>query len=223
MDTKRCTKCNLVKPVSEFHKTTKNADTYRSQCKSCTNAKNRDWYNENAEARIEQTNRYQREHPEKVREYGKRYCQNHHEKRLETYRRYRETHPDERRAYRKTEKSRNAIKRCQQAKREHYLAKNRQWAQSNPDKVTAKRHRRRIRTNNASGSFTAQEWADLKLKYDYKCLCCGKAEPEILLTADHVVPLVHNGANDISNIQPLCISCNSKKHTKHTDYRKNYN
>jgi 5-methylcytosine-specific restriction endonuclease McrA len=48
---------------------------------------------------------------------------------------------------------------------------------------------------------------------------CAAQEPDITLTADHVVPLSRGGANDIGKIQPLCGSCNSRKHTKIVDYR----
>jgi len=43
-------------------------------------------------------------------------------------------------------------------------------------------------------SFTAQEWAELKRRYNYTCLRCGRREPEIKLTADHVVPISKGGA-----------------------------
>jgi 5-methylcytosine-specific restriction endonuclease McrA len=48
------------------------------------------------------------------------------------------------------------------------------------------------------------------------CLACGERSR---LSPDHVVPLVQGGANDISNIQPLCLSCNLRKSTKTIDYR----
>jgi 5-methylcytosine-specific restriction endonuclease McrA len=54
-------------------------------------------------------------------------------------------------------------------------------------------------------------------KYGKKCLCCGSTEN---LTIDHVIPVSKEGINDISNYQPLCKSCNSKKHDKIIDYRK---
>jgi hypothetical protein len=56
--------------------------------------------------------------------------------------------------------------------------------------------------------------------YNHTCLCCGRQEPEIALTIDHVVPLSKGGAHDISNIQPLCGSCNTSKYNKTIDYRK---
>ena len=43
---------------------------------------------------------------------------------------------------------------------------------------------------------------------------CQQIKP---LTVDHVVPISKGGSNDISNIQPLCCNCNSKKNAKQID------
>lgn len=72
----------------------------------------------------------------------------------------------------------------------------------------------------AEGKFTLQEWEDKKKKFDYKCIICGISEEELLnktgigLTIDHIIPLSKGGTNYISNIQPLCKSCNSSKRDK---------
>lgn len=68
--------------------------------------------------------------------------------------------------------------------------------------------------------WTTQEWEALKKKYHYRCLCCKRKEPEINLVADHVIPLAEGGAHDISNIQPLCWDCNSRKYTTTIDFRR---
>ena len=71
--------------------------------------------------------------------------------------------------------------------------------------------RRKARLLNAEGSHTLKEWQMLKEYFNYTCQLCFKREPEIILTQDHIVPLILGGSDYISNIQPLCKLCNSKK------------
>ena len=69
------------------------------------------------------------------------------------------------------------------------------------------------------GSHTEKDWVAIKEKYNYMCLCCKKYEPEIKITKDHIVPVSKGGSNDIENLQPLCLSCNSIKWARTIDYR----
>ena len=70
------------------------------------------------------------------------------------------------------------------------------------------------RKREADGSHIFGEWELLKKQYGYTCPCCGRKEPDIQLTEDHIVPLSRGGSDYIENIQPLCNDCNRRKYTK---------
>lgn len=73
---------------------------------------------------------------------------------------------------------------------------------------------RHIRKMKAEGSHTFGEWEILKKQYGFTCPACGEKEPKIVLTQDHIIPLIKGGSDYIENIQPLCRLCNSKKSYK---------
>lgn len=76
----------------------------------------------------------------------------------------------------------------------------------------------RIRKLEAEGSHTKTEWENLKRKYNNMCLCCKNFEPSIKLSEDHIVPLSLGGTDFISNIQPLCLTCNKIKGAKEINF-----
>lgn len=80
----------------------------------------------------------------------------------------------------------------------------------------------RIRKLEAEGSHTKAEWEALKKKYNNMCLCCKNFEPSIKLSEDHIIPLSLGGTDYISNIQPLCLSCNKIKWVKEINFISQY-
>jgi 5-methylcytosine-specific restriction endonuclease McrA len=77
-------------------------------------------------------------------------------------------------------------------------------------KLWHNRQRRVMKIGNG-GSHTLEEWINVKVRNAYLCAICGEADFNARLTEDHIIPLTRGGSDDISNIQPLCNSCNCKK------------
>jgi 5-methylcytosine-specific restriction endonuclease McrA len=117
--------------------------------------------------------------------------------------------------------------------RKKIIEMTKKWKENNKDKQRAydrkyrskwkKEHKKenvfqykrwRARKFGNGGSHTIGEWETLKAQYNWTCLICGKQEPQIKLTEDHIIPLSKGGSDNIENIQPLCKTCNCKKSDK---------
>ncbi len=73
--------------------------------------------------------------------------------------------------------------------------------------------KRRARKRKGYKFISAEEWFNKLKLYNFTCPRCGKMEPKIKLTIDHIIPLSKGGRHCLENVQPLCISCNSSKYT----------
>ena len=112
------------------------------------------------------------------------------------------------------------VKTYQRANRDKLRETERRYRNTHKGYESQKDRRRRIRHKSAEGFHTDTEWENLLDTFGHKCLKCGKHESETELTRDHIVPLGTDGGTDyISNIQPLCRSCNSSKGHTYSDYR----
>lgn len=100
---------------------------------------------------------------------------------------------------------------------EAYQAIHSRWKAGNKSAVNAATHRRRNQIAESEHHWTAAEWEALKARCSYSCLMCHRSEPAIKLTVDHIRPVALGGSNSIRNIQPLCKSCNSRKHLGEVD------
>lgn len=85
------------------------------------------------------------------------------------------------------------------------------YVKNNPDIISHLKARRYAKEKNSKGSHTLEDWNKLKDSYGNVCAFCKSDEK---LTKDHIIPISKNGTDFIENIQPLCKSCNSKKHNK---------
>lgn len=192
MATKICKKCKEVKDVSEFRLRDWG---YSGTCRDCERDDSLNRYYQNAEQYREKSKEWKRNNKEKIREY----------KRKSYW-----ADPEKERKYRREQYARNPLVFIENALR---------WAKENPEKKNEMNRNRRAREIANGGTITAEEWQELKDKYNHTCLKCGRREPEIKLTLDHVVPISKGGINSIENAQPLCLSCNSRKKDKTIDYR----
>lgn len=92
------------------------------------------------------------------------------------------------------------------------------WAKLHPEGGRHRGQERRARQKGIPGSHTLAQWLELCARFQNRCVCCGKTAP---LTRDHIIPITNpKSSHNISNIQPLCYSCNSAKGNRRTtDYR----
>lgn len=215
---KCCSKCGTDKPLSDFPYEPK-AGRYRANCKVCEQARRKAWYEQN-------------------KDYFKRRAETHREEMRAASRKYNAANREQRnlasRAQyaRDPKKRRDAVKRYRINHSDRVRERYQRWYHNNTDhtkqlfrqyrirhrgRILTLNHKRRAVSKGVEGSFSEQEWQSLCKRYGYICLACGQKKP---LTRDHIIPITKEGStNYISNIQPLCGPCNSRKGDQIIDYR----
>lgn len=232
-----CTRCNEYKLFTEFNKARNGTYGYESLCRRCKKQK----YFENRDVRLERNRRYYQQTRVKWLEYHREYRETHREEIKDYHRNRYAENRDQIRAERRqwARENPDRIKRWKHndyvRNRDRHREAGRKWRNDNPDKsrdssrrayrkdiqksrmrAISKHHRRRAQLL-GRGSYTVYEWQAMCDWFGNVCLCCGIGDT--LLTVDHVVPVIHHGVNTIDNLQPLCLSCNSRKGAKTIDYR----
>jgi len=207
METKRCTKCGETKPLNQMKQSRGQASSW---CKACAAAgtrryvaqhhedvltKKRAAHHANRDHNLARAAEYRTAHREELRAKARAYAATRMPTLVAKARARRHANPDPLRAY------------------------HRAWNKAHPEVMQALRERRRARERGSSGTFTRAEWQALVTQYGRRCLMCKRQEPDITLTVDHIVPLAQGGSNDITNLQPLCSTCNKSKGAKILDLR----
>ena len=196
----QCKKCGKMKRATEFRQELRNKSGLSGACSTCEQAHRAEWYRQNAEDVKRKVQEYRQSRAEELREKRKvSYLDNRQKYHIRNQKKYQALTPIER-AIRNAEK--------QEWRRKDYKV--------NTAKHLAARHKRIAQARDNGGTFTADEWNTLCRKYGNHCLCCGEQGK---LSIDHVVPLSKGGRNDISNLQPLCLTCNTRKNDQEIDYR----
>lgn len=236
--TKKCTKCNTDKVLDDFHKDKQKRDGRACQCRDCRNIAHEEWrtnnyelaiqrqrasYHKNKDKDKDRRRRYYRDNIENIQSYWKDHYEKNKKKVILRVLAYQKNNKEKVNAKNKKwiaehpERAREITRKKYINGKDKFKARNKSWRERNPNKIHVYKINRRVRES--QGKITEREWLGLLKKYCYKCLCCGRSD--VKLTADHVIPLARGGNHSISNIQPLCRSCNSSKALKSTDYRGN--
>lgn len=205
--TKKCTTCNIEKPLSEFHKQKKGLYGVSSTCKPCASERQRMNRINNPDVVLrerEKTRRWREENRERERETKRQWHLKNREKQLERSRQYHAEHKEEI-AERHRRNRKVNIEREQESSR--------RWQQANPDKVRAYSRNRRAKLRDADGEHTPEEILELYAGQDGKCWYCG-VDVGDKYDVDHFIPLSKGGSNDIGNLRIACPTCNRTKHNK---------
>lgn len=119
-------------------------------------------------------------------------------------------------------------KKTKEEKLEYTREKSRRWRAENPDRKKKEnaeyylrhpeerlgynRKRRAIKHNAPGDGVTREQWKLVLMCANGRCYYCGKKSDK--LEMDHITPLTRGGADDITNVIPVCKKCNSSKGTK---------
>lgn len=178
------------------------------KCRS--RSRNKRWRERHHEAELERNRRYREDNPDYFSQHAKTRYENDRELFVGQARQYRADNPQ-------------AVIEIRARSYEKHADKNRersrQYRKANPEQHKLSRHNYMAKRRENGGTFSYQEWVDLKAEHDHRCLRCGKQESDIKLSVDHIIPISLGGKHEKDNIQPLCVSCNARKRTKIVDYR----
>ena len=125
-DYKMCSNCKTEKPITEFYKRKDRTDSYRSQCKSCTNEKSRKYQLANPEQYAEYCRKYRKLNPKKCYENTQKWFKANPGKKAEYYRKWYEANTEKVAEYKREWNANN---------RERKNENGRRWKMANKDKV----------------------------------------------------------------------------------------
>lgn len=206
---KACSKCGQVKPLTEFSPNSRGYLKTQSQCKQCRliynaeykaknkdeiNTRRRNKYADNPIFYIEQAKAYRKANPEKHRRSVKKSADKNTDRKRASSKAWRDKFP------------------------ERVKANWQSWSANNPEKLRQKKRTRRARLKSATTEpYTNQDVLDA---YGSICYLCNRqidllaprwtALPgwEDGLHIDHVIPIGKSGPDTLSNVRPTHGLCN---------------
>jgi 5-methylcytosine-specific restriction endonuclease McrA len=212
---KVCTKCNVNKALEDYYKDTRHKDGRASECKSCHAKYEKSDKGILAKAKYEKSDKgkltrveYQRSDRGKLRDakYHKS------DKGILARAKY-------------FKSDRGKLIKAKYAKSDEGKLTQAKYMKSDKGKLAKARinHNRRSNEANTISDLALREINIILFLQNYQCIHPDHKDNrffDILKpTTDHIKPLSKGGDLIKENVQYLCRSCNSKKHTKYIDYR----
>ena len=245
MKTKICSKCGEDKPLEEYYKEVACKDGRRPDCKECNNFKSKkynsknsqnikaskkSYYKINIEEKLDWQKQYYELNKSIILDYQKQQYNFNKEPKLEYQKQYYDLNKykvaEQHKEYRKTNKQKISEYQEQyySSNKEKIYKQKRQYLKSEMGKAAKARagHNRRTKEKDTTNDLSAIQWNIILQLQNYQCIgevCGHKYFYEVDPTRDHIVPVENGGGLTFNNVQALCPSCNSKKHTKTIDYR----
>lgn len=145
---KKCSKCEKTKDLGEFHRQKSSPDGYKPRCKTCRNASNKQYREDNPE--------YYKEWRDEHKSYMKKYNS-----------KYRSQHKDRLNKERVARANRNP---------EATKAYKRAWYKANQDKVLERKRRRRERKIACGEVYSSEHQRATFRAFDNKCFNCGSGD-----------------------------------------------
>jgi hypothetical protein len=142
METKKCSKCGLLKEVCEFHKCSKTKNGFRSKCKLCVNEYSKNYSKNNRKIRNEIQKKWRDENQEKIKNYRKKYYNENPDKFIKISVEYRKKNPEKVKKtlkkyyYNNLEYHKKRIKLWSEKNKEHRKKYQKLWKNTNKKNIT---------------------------------------------------------------------------------------
>ncbi len=196
---KKCTKCDEVKIVSEFGLDKHRKDGFKCSCKECIKEVRKVYLKKNKEKIAEKKKIYDQENRCRFAERVKKYLQENRERIAIREKKYR------------------------QDNKEKIILYFKEYRKTDQCKITKTNSAHKIRYQKISSSNNTipvdriypltKELSQLLIRQNHKCNICytliSREKKNIHL--DHYVPLSKGGSHSIDNVQWLCAKCNFEK------------
>jgi hypothetical protein len=191
---KVCTRCDILKPFSDYPRNNQKSDGYNSYCKDCKKVNDKKYYEDNKDKVTERVRDYYHEKmkdPEFVQKERERSVVK-HEKYGEKYRlHYRNRYHTDAEFLKKKK------------------IKDKEWRKNNKTKINLKSAKRRYFLRKLPNTLNAKDWEEILNDFNGACALTGSTED---LTIEHFIPLkTGHGGHVKGNVYPIRKDLNLSK------------